>query len=107
MAKARILIPSKFEALENGMAGRMPELSIYHVTSRVVHRQLLFSPDAKEEFRKFMRMYERFSGCRVRYFKDGAVLGSRSFVDGIFALRRKQFGTKRTSGARIPRGCAQ
>ncbi|MDB4429363.1 hypothetical protein N9283_01020 [Akkermansiaceae bacterium] len=42
MTKARILIPSKFEALENGMAGRMPELSIYHVTSRVVHRQLLF-----------------------------------------------------------------
>jgi putative transposase len=65
MAKARVLIPSKSEALENGTAGWMPELAIYHVTSRVVHRQLLFSPDAKEEFRKFMRMYERFSGCRV------------------------------------------
>jgi REP element-mobilizing transposase RayT len=42
--------------------------------------------------------------CRVRYFKDGAVLGSRSFVDGIFALRRKQFGEKRKTGARKPRG---
>lgn len=65
MAKARVLIPSKAEALEKGLAGWMPDLAIYHVTSRVVHRQLLFSPDAKEEFRKFLRMYERFSGCRV------------------------------------------
>jgi len=43
----------------------MPKLAIYHVTSRVVHRQLLFSPEAKEKFRMFLRMYERFAGCRV------------------------------------------
>ena len=60
-----MLIPTVEEALERGVASLVPELAIYHVTSRVVHRQLLFTPEAKEEFRKFMRMYERFSGCRV------------------------------------------
>ena len=65
MAKARVLIPTVEEALEKGVASLVPAIAIYHVTSRVVHRQLLFTPEAKEEFRKFMRMYERFSGCRV------------------------------------------
>jgi hypothetical protein len=65
LSKARVLIPTVEEARERGVSSLVPDLAIYHVTSRVVHRQLLFSPDAKEEFRKFMRMYERFSGCRV------------------------------------------
>ena len=65
MAKARVLIPTVEEARERGVTSLVPGFAIYHVTSRVVHRQLLFSSDAKEEFRKFMRMYERFSGCRV------------------------------------------
>ena len=50
--------------------------------------------------------------CRVRYFTDGAVLGSRAFVEDAFrrhrgppaslreALRAGHFGLKRTSGAR-------
>jgi len=38
--------------------------------------------------------------CRVRYFTDGLVLGSREFVDRTFALTRKWFGPRRTSGAR-------
>ncbi len=65
MARARVLIPTIEEARERGLSSLVPELAIYHVTSRVVHRQLLFTPEAKEEFRKFLRMYERFSGCRV------------------------------------------
>ena len=65
MAKARVLIPTIEEARKRGVSSLVPDLAIYHVTSRVVHRQRLFSPEAKEEFRKFMRMYERFSGCRV------------------------------------------
>ncbi len=65
MAKARVLIPTVAKALERGVTSLVPDLAIYHTTSRVVHRQLLFTPEAKEEFRKFMRMYERFSGCRV------------------------------------------
>ena len=37
---------------------------------------------------------------RVRYFSDGAVLGSREFVDTIFTKQRKRLGKKRKTGAR-------
>jgi len=42
--------------------------------------------------------------CRVRYFCDGAVFGSREFVDGIFNAHRDRFGPKRETGARRLRG---
>jgi len=42
--------------------------------------------------------------CRVRYFTDGAVIGSKSFVDGVFEASRDQFGPRRKDGARKPRG---
>ena len=42
--------------------------------------------------------------CRVRYFSDGAVLGSREFVNGVFRAYRERFGEKRKSGARKLRG---
>ncbi len=42
--------------------------------------------------------------CRVRYFCDGAVFGSREFVEGIFQAHRGHFGEKRKSGARRLRG---
>lgn len=42
--------------------------------------------------------------CRVRYFCDGAVVGGREFVEGIFNAYRKQFGKKRRTGARPMRG---
>jgi len=38
--------------------------------------------------------------CRVRYFSDGVALGTRSFVNEVFAARREHFGPKRQSGAR-------
>jgi hypothetical protein len=44
---------------------------------------------------------------RVRYFCDGAVLGSAAFVDGVFEreqTKRHRFGCKRISGARRMRG---
>jgi REP element-mobilizing transposase RayT len=44
---------------------------------------------------------------RVRYFTDGAVIGSRSFVDDFFKQCRTRFGPKRKSGARKLRGQAQ
>jgi hypothetical protein len=43
---------------------------------------------------------------RLRYFSDGAVIGSRGFVDGFFEAHRERFGPKRTSGARRMRGDA-
>jgi putative transposase len=42
----------------------------------------------------------------VRYFTDGAALGSRAFVDGLFEQCRERFGAKRRTGARKMRGKA-
>ena len=42
--------------------------------------------------------------CRVRYFTDGAVIGSRGFVDEVFRACRERFGKKRKDGARKWRG---
>ncbi len=42
--------------------------------------------------------------CRVRYFTDGAVLGSKEYVESIFSEYRDQFGRRRKSGARKMKG---
>jgi REP element-mobilizing transposase RayT len=42
--------------------------------------------------------------CRVRYFTDGAVIGSKEFVNEAFASARERFGPKRKDGARKLRG---
>jgi len=42
--------------------------------------------------------------CRVRYFTDGAVIGSKEFVNEAFASARERFGAKRKDGARAMRG---
>ena len=42
--------------------------------------------------------------CRVRYFTDGVVIGSRKFVNHVFKLNLEQFSKKRKDGARKPRG---
>jgi len=44
--------------------------------------------------------------CRVRYFTDGAVIGSREFVNETFANARERFGGKRKDGARKLKGSA-
>jgi REP element-mobilizing transposase RayT len=41
---------------------------------------------------------------RVRYFTDGAVLGSASFVNAVFERERSRFGANRRDGARRMRG---
>ncbi len=41
--------------------------------------------------------------CRVRYFVDGGIIGSKAFVDEQFQLMRDRFGEKRQSGARRAR----
>jgi putative transposase len=38
--------------------------------------------------------------CRVRYFVDGAVLGTRAYVDDVFEENRERFGPNRRDGAR-------
>ena len=42
--------------------------------------------------------------CRVRYFTDGAVIGSKGFVNEAFAQARERFSAKRKDGARSMRG---
>jgi hypothetical protein len=44
--------------------------------------------------------------CKVRYFSDGAVIGGKNFVEGIFQACRERFGPKRKDGARPLRGLA-
>lgn len=47
---------------------------------------------------------EEYLRLRVRYFADGAVLGSRGFVDGVFTALRHRFGPRRRDGGRRFRG---
>ncbi len=42
--------------------------------------------------------------CRVRYFTDGAVIGSKEFVNDAFEGARERFTEKRKDGARRMRG---
>ena len=63
----------------------------------------------EEEWRKVMREggvvpVAAALRCRVRYFTDGAVLGSEAYVARIFEEFRSQFGPKRKSGPRRMRG---
>ncbi len=41
---------------------------------------------------------------RVRYFTDGAVIGSKEFVNEAFESARERFGPKRKDGARVMKG---
>ena len=43
---------------------------------------------------------------RIRYFTDGAVIGSREFVNHFFDAARERFSQKRKDGARRMRGMA-
>jgi putative transposase len=42
--------------------------------------------------------------CRVRYFSDGVVLGSRDFVEDFFKSKKNYFGSNRKTGARRMKG---
>ena len=42
--------------------------------------------------------------CRVRYFTDGAVIGSKAFVNDAFTNARERFSTRRKDGARRMKG---
>jgi hypothetical protein len=44
--------------------------------------------------------------CRVRYFTDGVVIGSKQFVNEAFAGARERFGPECKDGARKLRGHA-
>ena len=43
--------------------------------------------------------------CRVRAFSDGAVIGTKKFLEEFFGAKREFFGPNRTSGSRPIYGC--
>ena len=59
MAKARLLAPWVDEERRS---------AIYHCVSRVVDRNYIFGDAEREQFVKYMRMYEAFCGVRVLSF---------------------------------------
>ena len=78
------------------------------------YRRLLFSAGEKrgfdpEQVRKVLDgggelALHELVRCHVRYFNDGVALGSRLFVDEVFAQNRPLFGEKRKDGARRMKG---
>lgn len=42
--------------------------------------------------------------CKVRYFTDGAVIGSKAFVNEAFSASRERFSARRKDGARRMKG---
>ncbi len=47
---------------------------------------------------------EDYLRLKVRYFSDGAVLGTREFVNGVFTALRDRFSPQRQDGARAMQG---
>jgi hypothetical protein len=62
--------------------------------------------DARQEVLPELRMGKILS-CRVRYFTDGAVIGSKEFVNEAFSKARDRFPETRKDGARPLRGNAR
>jgi putative transposase len=82
---------------------------------RITKRKGLTSEQLAEEKQRLIEAQEKQMGeipfgrmlrCRVRYFTDGAVIGSREFVNEAFEKSRSRFGPKRKDGARKLRGAA-
>ncbi|MEN8681797.1 MAG: transposase [Akkermansiaceae bacterium] len=77
---------------------------------KVVTRKGMNRAKAGKELERLSRERERdlkiskLVRCRIRYFTEGAVIGSKQFVNGIFEGNRDRFGPKRKDGARRPRG---
>ena len=75
-----------------------------------VHRKGMSKTKADKELARLEKEQERdlrvskVVRCKVRYFRDGAVLGSRKFVNDFFESQRESFSKKRKDGARRPRG---
>jgi putative transposase len=83
-------------------------LKANHAGRKVMKKQQMHTVDALEaaENETVLRQLgiAAMLRCRVRYFTDGAVIGSKEFVNEAFATARKRFGAKRKDGARKFRG---
>ena len=56
MPRKRFIVP---------WTGSEEKPALYHCISRIVDRRFALGQDEKEQFRSYMRMYEKFTGCRV------------------------------------------
>jgi hypothetical protein len=73
--------------------------------ARKTTRRGISKQEAEQERQREGRLsLTRMLRCRVRYFTDGAVIGSRGFVNEAFASARQRFGEQRMDGARKLRG---
>jgi hypothetical protein len=74
------------------------------------YRKLLIQPDHPTRKRRVQGVAElsreQVLRIRVRYLTDGAVLGSRRFVDDVFHRCRSRFSARRRDGARKMQGAA-
>jgi REP element-mobilizing transposase RayT len=83
---------------------------------RIVKRKGLTKEQLDKERQRLLEAEEKRLGelpfgrmlrCRVRYFTDGAIIGSKEFVNAAFESSRERFGAKRKDGARRMRGSGQ
>lgn len=118
--RARLGLQAIVRALQKGQEASLTEsLEIYrmHLYRTGDEQQESVGPDGEtvrgafghEEVMKVLAAKGKlplasYVRCRVRYFSDGAVLGSREFVNEMFTHYRKHFGAKRKDGARRLRG---
>jgi REP element-mobilizing transposase RayT len=72
-----------------------------------LYRQLLKADERRGEIERETAMTEtqplseaQMLRRRVRHFTDGLVIGTKQFVDEVFAATREHFGPRRKSGAR-------
>ena len=64
--RQRFLVPTGWELAEAGFGtGEAPPVAIYHVVTRIVDRCFTLETERMEHLRMLLRMYERFSGCRI------------------------------------------
>jgi hypothetical protein len=95
-------------AVEKTSESISPDGSLVRKTTRkgIPKEQLTPEEQAAKQQRDGEIPFARMLQHRIRYFTDGAVIGSRIFVDEAFANSRTRFGPKRNSGARKMRGDA-
>jgi REP element-mobilizing transposase RayT len=110
---AMVAAPEKRREIENREALKVYRTKLYWVGERrrvdaqtqtpgFDRAKVMAVVEAKGELSRYELLR-----CRVRYFSDGMVLGSRGYVDEVFRGKRAWFGPRRKTGARKLRygGC--
>ena len=74
--------------------------------TRIVRKGIYKEEEERQRSRDGEIPLGKMLRCRIRYFTDGAVIGSRGFVNEAFGNARERFGGKRKNGARKLKGAA-